>query len=188
MERPINADSSQGDPLDQSGIPQRKTPVNAAELASIQRNDKASLCHGLDMTTKARAVVFHAEEMELSIHDLICVGYAVLRNAESGLDALIKKQGGEGPGRCDFEGLYFWSVATGGLTSVRMTLRAMLETPTDPGLWKTCAPWGHTATQKVADSKSSLEQRLLDLQQLKAKNVVTDEEYRQLRCKIIDSV
>ena len=184
----MGTQSSNGDQVYEPGNPQRRTPATAAELASIQRNDEARLCYGLDLSTKARAAVFYTEELELSIYDLICVAYAALSSAEGGLDVLVKQQGSAASGRCDIEALYFWSVASGGLTGARLTLWAMLETPTDPGLWKTAAPWGHNAISKAADSAGSLEQRLVDLQRLKAGNLITNEEYRKLRCRIIDSI
>lgn len=184
----MGTQSSHDDHVHDSGNPQRGTPGTAAELASIQRDDEARLCYGLDLSTKARAVVLYAEELKLTIHDLISVAYAALSSAEGGLDVLVKQQGSAAPGHCDIESLYFWSVVTGGLTGARLTLWAMLETPTDPGLWKTAAPWGGNATRKAAGSAASLEQHLVDLQRLKAENLITNEEYRKLRCRFINSV
>jgi len=136
----MGTQSSPEDQENKANTPDRSTPKTAAELASIQREDECRLCHGIDMNTKARAVVLYAEELQLTIFDLMCVGYALLRNAEGGLDALVKEETVSGTRHCDLGALYMWSVTSGGLTSVRMTLRAMLETPTDPGLWKTYAP------------------------------------------------
>jgi len=144
----MGTQSSPEDQANKANTPDRSTPQTAAELASIQRDDECRLCHGIDMTTQARALVLYAEELQLSIFDLMCVGYALLRNAEGGLDALVKEERDRGARRCDFDALYMWSMTSGGLTSVRMTLRAMLETPTDPGLWKSCPPWGHVPAQQ----------------------------------------
>jgi hypothetical protein len=120
-------------PSDSSRI--RSTPGTPAELAAIQRDDESRLIYGVDLSIKARALAMYAEELELCIHDLISLAYVQLIRAEGGIDAAIKAEIQRGS-HTDLNQVASWSCTSGGLMSIRMTLRAMLETPVDPGLWR----------------------------------------------------
>ncbi len=102
----------------------------------MQRDDEVCLLHGLDLSTKARAVYLYSEELELSIQDAIDLAYAYVRLAEGNLDDYIRRELQHESSQHDTHAACQASVLSGGLTSLRLTLRAMVETPLDSGLWK----------------------------------------------------
>ena len=164
----------------------RRTPSTPTELASIQHSDEARLIHGLDLSTKARALYLYGDELRLSIHELIHLSFAHLRRAEYDLEVLIKEEQASSSGHHpNLDHLYHWCVASGGLTSIRLTLQAMLETAGDAGLWKTCPPWGQRPQKPSGADNSFLEQRLLDLTQLRQKGLLTQAEFAFLRAEAL---
>ena len=126
-------DADQGTPAEPSNMP---TPSTPGELTAMQRDDEVCLLHGLDLTTKARAVYLFSEELELNIQEAIDLAYAFVRYAEHNIDTWVKEETASTKLRPNLEAACAWSAWSGGLASIRMTLRAMVETPVDPGLWK----------------------------------------------------
>jgi hypothetical protein len=114
----------------------KPTPATPAELAAMQADGEVCLLHGMDLSTKARAVYLFSEELQLSVKEAIDLSSAFVRYAEYNLDHWIKEELSSTKVRPDTQALCAWSVWSGGLASLRMTLRAMVETPVDPGLWK----------------------------------------------------
>jgi hypothetical protein len=69
----------------------RPTPSTPSELTAIQRDDEARLIEGLDLSTKARAVYLYADELGISIHELVTLGFVQIQRAEYSLEmSLIK--------------------------------------------------------------------------------------------------
>lgn len=126
-------DADQGTPAEPMTKP---TPSTPAELAAMQRSDEVCLLHGLDLSTKARAVYLFSEELGLSVQEAIDLAYAFVRYAEHNLDCWVKEELSSTKLRPNTEAACAWSAWSGGLASIRMALRAMVETPVDPGLWK----------------------------------------------------
>lgn len=125
-------DSNQGTPA----VPiDRATPATPAELAAMQRDDEVCLLHGLDMSTKARAVYLFSEELQLSVREAIDLAYAFVTYAEGNLESWVQEELAATKANRDAEVACTWATWRGGLTGVRLTLRGMVETPVDPGLW-----------------------------------------------------
>jgi len=112
----------------------QQTPATPAELASIQQKEEATLVDGIDLSTTARALVLYGEEIGITTKDMIALGYVFLLRAEMAIYAAIEEEQLRGS-RADLKALAAWGCNSGGLMSLRLTLRAMLETPVDPGLW-----------------------------------------------------
>ena len=113
----------------------KTTPTTPAELAAMQRDDEVCLLHGLDMSTKARAVYLFSEELELSLKDAIDLAYAFVRHAEGNLESWVQDELRAPKANRNVEVACTWATWRGGLTGVRLALRGMVETPVDPGLW-----------------------------------------------------
>lgn len=114
---------------------EQQTPATPAELASIQQKEESTLVDGIDLSTTARALVLYAEEIGITTKDMIALGYVFLLRAEQSIDAAIEEEQRRGSS-ADLKALAAWGCNSGGLMSLRLTLRAMLETPVDPGLWR----------------------------------------------------
>lgn len=114
---------------------QRETPATPAELAALQQKEEATLVDGIDLSTTARALVLYAEEIGITTKDMIALGYVFLLRAEVAIDAAIEEEQRLGSS-ADLKALAAWGCNSGGLMSLRLTLRAMLDTPVDPGLWR----------------------------------------------------
>jgi hypothetical protein len=84
-------------------------------LAAIQRSDEVCLLHGLDLTTKARAVYLFSEELELSVQESIDLAYAFVRYAELNLDCWVKEELASSKFRPNIEAACAWSGWSGGL-------------------------------------------------------------------------
>ena len=161
------------------------TPQTPAELASIQGNDEARLVDGVDLSTKARALYYYADELSLSIHELIGTSYCLLRRAEYALDQLVKEEIDSHHSHPHLQAIYHWCVASGGLTSIRLTLQSMLETAGDAGLWKTCPPWEQREPSRGSINLETLQQQLDQMSAMKNKGLISEEECRLLRLACI---
>ena len=102
----------------------------------MQRDDEVCLLHGLDLSTKARALYLFSEELQLSVQDAIDLAYAFVRDAEGTLESWVQDELAATNANRNPEAACTWASWRGGLTAVRLTLRGMIETPVDPGLWR----------------------------------------------------
>ena len=119
---------------------EQDTPSTPAALAARQRNDEVCLVHGIDLSTKARSVYLFSEELQLNIQEAIDLAYVFVRQAEGSVDHCIQAQIACSGTPGNVQAACQASILSGGLTSLRLTLKAMVDAPVDSGLWKSAPP------------------------------------------------
>jgi hypothetical protein len=135
----IAVDSSDLERLVKEEEKSRATPNTPEDLLGIQKDDGNNLIHGLDLSVKSRAVYLYGEELELSIKEYIDMAYAMVRRAEGGMEVYLKEELDKIEDRRNYDAISNYSVWVGGLASVRMSLRSMVESPMEPDVWKSYA-------------------------------------------------
>jgi len=112
-------------------------PSSPTELLSRQEQEGTTLLHGINPSTQCRAAYLYARELDLSVYELICLAYCILASAEGGVDGAIRSEVARDKHDLDPHAIHCWALVSGGLTGIRMTLQAMIDTPAAPSLWKT---------------------------------------------------
>lgn len=162
------------------------TPNTPEDLLGIQKEDEHTLIHGLDLSVKARAMYLYGEELELSVKEYIDMAYAMVRRAEGGLEVYLKEELDKLKDRRDYDAVANYSIWVGGLASLRMGLRSMVESPMDPDVWRSYAGLKEEGNEAIVEPKlHSLEKRLKNLKRLMRKKLITAEEYTDLRKKTL---
>ena len=160
----------------------RATPNTPEDLIGIQSDEENKLIHGLDLTVKARAMCLYGEEMGLSIKEYIDLAYAMVRRAECGIDFYLMEELDKFTDRRDYGAISSHAMWVGGLASVRMSLRSMVESPMEPDVWKSYAsPAKGSGDAEEEPKLHSLEKCLKDLKRLKKRKLISEKEYRILR-------
>uniref|UniRef100_UPI004047D9B3 hypothetical protein n=1 Tax=Cyanobium sp. TaxID=2164130 RepID=UPI004047D9B3 len=159
----------------------RATPNTPEDLLGIQKDNGNNLIHGLDLSVKSRAVYLYGEELELSIKEYIDMAYAMVRRAEGGIEVYLKEELDKIADRRNYDAISNYSVWVGGLASVRMSLRSMVESPMEPDIWRSYASAGQGCLDEGEEPKlHSLEKRLKDLKRLKKKKLISEDEFKYL--------
>ncbi|MCS5705023.1 hypothetical protein NZK27_02345 [Synechococcus sp. FGCU-3] len=112
-------------------------PSSPEELLALQQDDGKVLLHGINPSPQCRAAYLYARELDLSVYELICLAYCIVASAEGGLDGAIRSEVASTGNAADTQAIHCWSLVSGGLTGIRITLQAMIDTPLPPSLWKT---------------------------------------------------
>lgn len=161
---------------------QKMTPNTPEELIRGQYDGENTLIHGLDMTARTRALYLYGEELGLSVIEYIEMAYAMLGRAAEAIEVYLQEEMDKTKERRDDHGIANNGVWLGGLTSVRLSLRAMVESPMEPDVWKSYA--STKQSRVVVEDKAklhSLEECLKNLKRLKKKKVISENEYGILR-------
>jgi len=106
----------------------------------MQRDDEVCLLHGLDLSTKARALYLFSEELQLSVQDAIDLAYAFVRDAEGTLESWVQDELAATKANRNPDAACTWASWRGGLTSVRLTLRG-IDKSIGPSLKSRIKPW-----------------------------------------------
>jgi hypothetical protein len=166
----------------------RPAPDTPDALLRIQQGEERELLHGLDLSAKSRAVYSYAEELELSIMDYIDMSYAMLRQAELALEFYLSEESETRTCGGNTSRITHKAVWVGGLRSLRMGLRSMVESPMEPDMWMPCVISGQPQCEEIPMAKTPLIERCLeDLTRLRTKKLITNGEHEALRIKHLSS-
>jgi len=154
---------SSGGDTDKLKTENTETPETPQELLSIQQDQESNLIYGLNLSAKARAMHLYSEEIELTIKDRIDLAYTMIREAEGGLEYYLEGETRKYDHQQDKSAIVNNAVWVGGLKSLRLGLRSLVESPMEPDVWTTYGSNGKNSARHNFDRLNNLRRNTVSL-------------------------